>query len=214
MRTALSLPPQTQPVSSASRSGQSRGPASTSGRRRRACLRCAGRRCRTRAGSRAAQRRRLPIFSSSRPAGVQKRMRVSTLMTKRQRSAPAGLRPMPRVRLPYICCSICGRSMPRSRASISAARPALPAASHFRRHHAGMHQQPAGLRCAIGAGAASRSIRRASANPDVVSVSSLRGLRTPCATASRCRSWLPSRRVTASPSARRRRSAPSESGRG
>ena len=71
------------------------------------------------------------------------------------------------------------------------------------RHHAGMHAQPALVhqrqrRVRSQSSQASRS--GASRMPSSVSLRC--GRRTPCATASRCRSWLPSRQLAAPPSAR------------
>ena len=56
------------------------------------------------------------LFSSSRPCGVQKRMRVSTLMISRSRSWPTSVSSQRAGVLPYITCRKPGRSGPRSSA--------------------------------------------------------------------------------------------------
>ena len=199
-----------------SRSGRSPVPACSSGRKPPGAPRWPGPARRTMGDSPAARRRRRPWFRTpARRAGraeADAGERVddeAPALGTLQVVMPSGLGS-----LPYITCRKAGRSV--GRPASPAPRLASSSVQRHRpgRHQAGVHAQPAAFEAwPGGAGAASRARPRARATPG--SRPACRcgaGRRTPWATASRCRSWLPSRQVAASPIAAQRCSTASDCG--
>ena len=140
-----------------------------------------------------------------------KRMRVSTLMMKRSRSLPSTPGSSAAVRRRTSGAGI--RQARRSSAWPRPRRRAPACRRDYLRHHAGVHAQPAALHHRHAALAAAIPARRALGEPAPRPACRCGcALRPPQNPASRCRSWLPSRQVAASPDPRSRCSVASEAG--
>ena len=213
-RTAGSEPPQRQPVSIESRSARSIRPSVDQWPKAigvPAVWRLLASNRGTSPGG-AAPAPSFTLKSSVLSLASTKRMRVSTLMTKRQRSAPSSASSQRAGWLPYMCGRKPARSGPRSIASTSAASARAWNAVHAGATPACTHSQPwrssASGRARSHSSQASRSAEaRISSSVSLACVG-----RTPCATASRCRSWLPSSASADAPSARMRCSTCSDCG--
>mmetsp|Transcript_4959 Transcript_4959/g.18007 ORF Transcript_4959/g.18007 Transcript_4959/m.18007 type:complete len:260 (+) Transcript_4959:557-1336(+) len=212
-RAAVRRPPQTQPVSRPSRSGRSSRPRVDQWPKAMGVPRLA-RPGTSNQGMKPGGAAAAPslVFRSSLPSALQKRSRVSALTVKRRRSVPVRDGLQRSGSLPYIACRKPGRSGPRSTASTSPARARVSCSDQVGTTPACTISQPASYRARCCCRSQSTRAGRSGAARMSSSVSPALTRRTPWATASRCRSWLPSRQVAALPRAWSRRSVASDRG--
>ena len=156
------------------------------------------------------------VPNSIRSSGVQKRSRVSTFTITRSRALPVNSSRHWSGWLPYICARKSPRSGLRSTVSTSSANATALVADQEGNTPACTISTSWPWSCSSIArrcrASHSSMAARSGASRIAASVSLRCGLRTPCAVASRCRSWLPSKQRAALPSRIKRCSTPSESG--
>ena len=152
------------------------------------------------------------VSNSITPCAEQKRKRVSAFTIIRRRSTPVKSSCQAAGSLPYICCKKSPHSGPRKTVSTSAAKAKVRATVHDGSTPACTISTPWSHMAMCWWRSQSSRAPRSGACTTQSSVSSRLGRVTPAATASKCRSWLPSTHWAEWPSAIRRRSTWSDAG--